>query len=187
MEKKGFHFNQSLCSGCRSCVMVCKENHRLPEDVFFRKVSSFASKDATRPGVFHLSIACNHCVEPACVQNCPVGAMYVDEGDGTVQHDDSACIGCQACVRSCPYGAPQYRVDLDISQKCDGCYDLRALGLEPDCVQACLMRALTFGEVDTSGTNLAEVSCAPETNTSPATYVDESVYAKEGSFSEWLM
>ena len=58
--------------------------------------------------------------------------MYVDEGDGTVQHDDSACIGCQACVRSCPYGAPQYRVDLNISQKCDGCYDLRALGLEPE-------------------------------------------------------
>ena len=134
MGKKGFHFNQSLCSGCHSCMMVCKENHHLPEGAFFRRVSSFVSENGSKPGVFHLSLACNHCMDPACVANCPVGAMYVDEEDGTVQHDDSACIGCQSCVKSCPYGAPQYRVDLNITQKCDGCYDLRAKGIEPDCV-----------------------------------------------------
>ena len=90
MGKKGFHFNQSLCSGCHSCMMVCKENHHLPEGAFFRRVSSFVSENGSKPGVFHLSLACNHCMDPACVANCPVGAMYVDEEDGTVQHDDSA-------------------------------------------------------------------------------------------------
>ena len=45
MGKKGFHFNQSLCSGCHSCMMVCKENHHLPEGAFFRRVSSFVSEE----------------------------------------------------------------------------------------------------------------------------------------------
>ena len=73
MGKKGFHFNQSLCSGCHSCMMVCKENHHLPEGAFFRRVSSFVSENGSKPGVFHLSLACNHCMDPACVANCPVG------------------------------------------------------------------------------------------------------------------
>ena len=38
--------------------------------------------------------------------------------DGTIQHDDEACIGCQSCVKACPYGTPQFRDDLKIVQKC---------------------------------------------------------------------
>ncbi|MFR1166514.1 MAG: 4Fe-4S dicluster domain-containing protein [Adlercreutzia equolifaciens] len=35
---------------------------------------------------------------------CPAGATYINEEDGTVQHDDEACIGCGYCVKACPYG-----------------------------------------------------------------------------------
>lgn len=187
MTNKGFHFNQNVCSGCRSCMLACKENRHLPEGAFFRRVSSFIGGEEPKLGTFHLSLACNHCMDPACVKNCPTGAMHVDAEDGTVQHDDNACIGCQTCVKSCPYGAPQYRSDLNIVQKCDACYDLRALGEQPDCVQACLMRALTFGPVSEEGTNLSEVACAPESSTSPCTYVNESVYGQSGSFQDWIM
>ena len=148
MGKKGFHFNQSLCSGCHSCMMVCKENHHLPEGAFFRRVSSFVSENGSKPGVFHLSLACNHCMDPACVANCPVGAMYVDEEDGTVQHDDSACIGCQSCVKACPYGAPQFVEAKTITEKCDMCAELQAHGEEPACVAICPQRALKIGDID---------------------------------------
>lgn len=70
--------------------------------------------------MFHLNLSCNHCESPACVANCPTGAMYKDD-DGTVQHDDEACIGCQTCVNSCPYGAPQFIEEDKIVQKCDTC------------------------------------------------------------------
>lgn len=187
MANKGFHFNQNLCSGCRSCMLVCKENHHLPEGAFFRRVNSFVGGEEPKIGAFHLSLSCNHCMDPACVKKCPTGAMHIDEEDGTVQHDDNTCIGCQTCAKSCPYGAPQFRKDLNIVQKCDGCFDLRALGAQPDCVQACLMRALTFGDIAKEGTNLSEVACAPESDTSPCTYVTESVYGKSGSFQDWIL
>ena len=188
MTKKGFHFDQTLCSGCRSCVLACKENHQLPKGAFFRRVTSFIG-GGEKVGSFHLSLSCSHCTDPACVRNCPTGAMYVDEADGTIQHDDSVCIGCKTCVGSCPYGMPQYRDDLQIVQKCDACYDLRALGEEPDCVKACLMRALTFVDIDegVEDTNLSEVACAPESATSPCTFVKESTYEKSGSFTNWIM
>lgn len=186
MAKKGFHFDQTLCSGCHSCVMVCKENHHLPQGLFFRHVDSFVGEAKNKPGIFHLSLACNHCEKPVCVEVCPTGAMHVDEKDGTVQHYDDVCIGCQACVAACPYKAPQYREDMRIVQKCDGCYALRAKGIEPDCVTACLMRALTFGDVDDSGTNLANLDYMPKSETEPTTYINKSVYS-DGEIKEFLM
>ena len=60
--------------------------------------------------------------------------MYIDKEDGTVQHDDDACIGCQSCVRNCPYDVPQFIAERKITRKCDACIALRAAGEEPACV-----------------------------------------------------
>jgi Fe-S-cluster-containing dehydrogenase component len=46
-----------------------------------------------------------HCVEAACVANCPVNAMR-KEDDGTVSYDQAKCIGCGTCVSVCPFGIP---------------------------------------------------------------------------------
>ncbi len=148
MGIKGFFYDQTMCCGCRACEVACHEEHNLPLDKWFRHVTTYETGAWPDARAFHVSIACNHCQNPACVAACPVGAMQVDAEDGTVQHDDSACIGCQACVSACPYGEPQYIDSLGIVQKCDGCKGLREQGENPVCVAACCMRALEFGDID---------------------------------------
>ena len=125
--------------------MACKKKNDLPTGVTFRKVGSYQVGEYPTPQMYHLSHACNHCQNPACVKSCPTGAMYKDEADGTVQHDDNACIGCGSCVIACPYGAPTLVKELGIAMKCNACIDTRDEDGAPTCVAACGMRALDFG------------------------------------------
>ena len=97
---------------------------------------------------YSTSVSCNHCASPACVANCPTGAMYKDEETGVVLHDDEMCIGCETCVGACPYGEPVYMEDEGIVRKCDACYLLREKGESPACVAACPMRCLDFGDLE---------------------------------------
>lgn len=143
----GFYFDQNRCLGCKTCVVACKDQNDLPVGVQFRYVSDFEVGQYPNARGFHYAGTCNHCKRPACVASCPTGAMYKNEEDGAVLHDDNACIGCESCVHSCPYGVPQLRNDLGIVQKCDSCAALRAEGENPRCVDACAMRALDFGEL----------------------------------------
>lgn len=147
MGKLGFYFDNTLCIGCRTCQVACKDKNDLPAGITYRIVRSFETGDYPHPGFFHYSGSCNHCFDPACVASCPIGAMFIDE-DGTVQHDDEACIGCKACVTACPYGEPQYFESLNIVKKCNACKDVRDQGGNPVCVDACLMRCLEFGDID---------------------------------------
>ncbi len=128
--------------------MACKDRRDIQvAGPRLRRVDTFECGTYPEVAMFHLNLSCNHCESPACVANCPTGAMYKDD-DGTVQHDDEACIGCQTCVNSCPYGAPQFIEEDKIVQKCDTCRALREAGHEPVCVEACPMRAIEFSEMD---------------------------------------
>jgi anaerobic dimethyl sulfoxide reductase subunit B (iron-sulfur subunit) len=81
------------------------------------------------------------------VDVCPAGATYINAEDGTVQHDDDKCIGCEYCVKACPYGHPVLIKELNVVHRCDGCINLRAVGEQPACVTACPLRALEFGPI----------------------------------------
>ncbi len=76
---------------------------------------------------YYLSIACNHCEDPACTKVCPSGAMHKRE-DGFVVVNEEVCIGCRYCHMACPYGAPQYNADKGHMTKCDGCHERVAEG-----------------------------------------------------------
>lgn len=144
----GFYFNQERCVGCKACQVACKDRLDLqkagarPRRVTHFEVGKFPSVDFV-----HTSIGCNHCERPACVANCPTGAMFKDEETGIVLHNDEACIGCKTCVNSCPYEAPQYDDVQSLIVKCDSCKALRDSGANPVCVDACAMRALDFGDI----------------------------------------
>lgn len=143
----GFYFDMTRCIGCRACQIACKDKNRLDVGVVLRNAKTYECGTFPKVEMFNYSASCNHCSNPACVAVCPVGAMYKAE-DGTVIHDDAACIGCQACVGACPYEVPQYDEVAKIVKKCDACAYLRAQGKNPACVDACPNRALEFGDID---------------------------------------
>lgn len=147
MKKEGFFFNMNTCIGCGACQVACKDHGNLQPGEFFRRFETirFEGKDA--PVYGHYSGSCNHCEEPVCVEACPTGAMYVEEG-GAVLHNASLCIACGSCVWSCPYGSISFSQDTGYAQKCDSCIDLRKEGKEPNCCHACPTRSLRYGNLE---------------------------------------
>lgn len=145
----------SRCTGCKTCELACKDYKDLTPDVSFRRIYEYAGGDwqedngVWRQNVFayYLSIACNHCEDPACTKVCPSGAMHKRD-DGFVVVDEDVCIGCRYCHMACPYGAPQYNAAKGHMTKCDGCHDRVADGKKPVCVESCPLRALDFGPID---------------------------------------
>ena len=80
----GFYYDSSVCTGCRTCVVACKDKNDLPADVNFRRVTTFETGEYPNVRMYHLSLACNHCENPACVRACSSGALFVDD-DGAVR------------------------------------------------------------------------------------------------------
>lgn len=144
----GFYLDLTRCAGCGTCTYACKDRMDLgtigvsPRRVHRYQVGAYPAVQG-----FSTSVSCNHCENPACVENCPTGATFKDES-GVVLHDDAVCIGCQTCMSVCPYEAPQYAADKDLIVKCDTCKALRDGGYAPVCVAACPYRALDFGDIE---------------------------------------
>ncbi len=145
----GFYFDQTRCTGCHTCVVACKDWHDLPAElVYWRRVETHEEGRFPDVGVYHVSISCNHCVNPACVEACPEDAIYKRAEDGVVLIDSAKCTGCRACEEACPYGAIGFRGDDGtVAEKCDFCIDRLENKEAPVCVAACPTRALDFGDM----------------------------------------
>lgn len=148
-----FYVDSSACSGCKACQAACKDQNGLPVGLLWRRVYEICGGDWQPAGrawvsdvfAYYLSISCNHCQQPICVEVCPALAMQ-QRTDGIVWIDAGRCVGCRYCVWACPYGAPQYDEEHGITTKCNFCAERLDQGLAPACVAACPMRALDFGE-----------------------------------------
>jgi anaerobic dimethyl sulfoxide reductase subunit B (iron-sulfur subunit) len=155
MTQYGFFVDSSRCSGCKTCQVSCKDKKDLDVGPKLRRVYEYGGGSWIKEGNawinntfgYYLSIACNHCDEPTCVQGCPTGAMHKRKEDGLVVVNEDLCVGCRYCELRCPYGAPQFDSTRKIMLKCDGCYDRLEQGLRPICVDSCPQRALDFGEI----------------------------------------
>lgn len=99
-------------------------------------------------GNFFLRRLCNHCDVPPCVQVCPVEATVRRDEDGVVVMYYGKCIGCGMCIGACPYDARFFSPIRHTADKCDFCTARIDKGLQPACVEACVSRALVFGDLD---------------------------------------
>ncbi len=136
-EQFRFHFDMSKCIGCKCCVVACNEQNGNPADINWRRVGEIEGGWYPNTQRLHLSMGCNHCVEPTCLKGCPVDAYSKNPITGVVLHSADACIGCQYCTWNCSYGVPQYNPERGVVGKCDMCHNRLDEGREPACVSAC--------------------------------------------------
>ena len=155
-KQLAFHINAAACADCKACQIACQDKNNLPAAMTWRRVIQYEGGNWVREGntmrpnnvfSYSISLSCNHCENPICMENCPVEAIYKRE-DGVVLIDQSKCIGCRYCEWACPYGGVHFDESKGVMTKCTFCADLLDKGENPACVDACVMRAIEFGELD---------------------------------------
>lgn len=161
-KAKGMLSDLTKCIGCGWCQQACSEWNQLaaksdcpdeePESLSADTWTVAEQKDVQRVGGtyrIYVKRQCMHCLQPACVSACPVGALQkLDEGP--VTYDPSRCIGCRYCMVACPFGIPKFEWEaaLPMIRKCTFCVDRQQAGLAPACAGACPTGALLFGDRD---------------------------------------
>ena len=145
----------------------------------------------------YITVACQHCENPACVKVCPVGATYKDPDTGVVRQDYDKCIGCRMCMAACPYVGvrsfnweePAHYIGFDSGdadvpehqkhtvEKCTFCWHRLAKGEDPMCVKTCLARARVWGDLDDPESEVSKLirerkvmQLLPEKDTKPSVY-----------------
>ena len=122
-------------SAARNASLACKEANDLPEERpwrWVRRITDLSSarwttildvREPTRGGV-SCDASAVHCLEPACVEACIVGALKKTP-EGPVIYDPDICIGCRYCMVACPWEIPKYSWEDTVPyvQKCDLCYE----------------------------------------------------------------
>lgn|SRR3990167_656052 len=138
--KKYIEIKANLCSGCRICEMVCSL-HKFNEFNPFGSGIIIISED--NKGV-DIPALCRQCRNPACVKVCPAERVfkqipdfeppiYRDTQTGIIWLDSKKeyCLGCNECMRACPFGAIRLNLEEQQLVKCDLC------GGHPECVEFC--------------------------------------------------
>jgi Fe-S-cluster-containing dehydrogenase component/DMSO reductase anchor subunit len=131
-------------------VVACNEQNGNPAEINWRRVGDIESGFFPSVTRSHLSMSCNHCLEPTCLEGCPVDAYSKDPLTGIVRHSADECIGCQYCTWNCSYGAPQFNPERGVVGKCDMCHGRLSLGQSPACVSACPQGAIRIEIVNTA-------------------------------------
>src|SRR4051794_9222102 len=172
-EQYGFRVDLDACTGCKACVAACNSLNGLDPDEAWRSVGLLHGGSSHAPVQQTVTTTCHHCLDPACMNGCPVKAYEKDPATGIVRHLDDQCIGCQYCLLKCPYDVPKYSHRRGIVRKCDMCYHRLAVDEAPACVQACPNEAITIRLVQKSA---AVAKAAPGVRLLPGAF--ESSYTK---------
>jgi CRP-like cAMP-binding protein/Fe-S-cluster-containing dehydrogenase component len=139
--------DQNSCVRCGHCAWTCAEVHGAARLV--RRGDKVLTTVAQTEQSLLVVNSCQHCKNPACMIDCPTGAIGRDPA-GEVFIRPELCTGCGNCAKACPWEnirmAPRTPEvsgpaagALTVASKCDLCRDYTA----PACVQACPTEAIT--------------------------------------------
>jgi len=160
-EAVGMLYDATVCIGCKTCEVACNAANGLPPDTgnsggLHQQPKSLNDHTKNIIKIFQgpdgrvasfMKQQCMHCIDPACVAGCPMGALNKDSL-GIVGWNGSLCIGCRYCQIACPYNVPQFewnKVNPKIV-KCELCRDRIATGGIPACVEVCPVHAVIYGK-----------------------------------------
>src|SRR6185369_7274882 len=136
-EQYRFHFDMAKCIGCKCCEVACAEQNNNPPDISWRRVGEIEGGVFPNTQRLYMSMGCNHCLDPACLNGCPTEAYSKDSLTGIVRHEAETCIGCEYCIWNCPYSVPVFNEERGVVGKCDMCYGRLTNDQSPACVEAC--------------------------------------------------
>jgi Fe-S-cluster-containing dehydrogenase component len=190
----GLLYDTTKCIGCKTCVVACKEANDLPpdnrEDPLHdaptalndrtKNIIKLYTDDEGRVSYFKQQ--CMHCIDPACVGACMIGALQKREY-GIVTWESDRCIGCRYCQVACPFNVPKFEWDSRTPRiiKCELCNHRLAEGKEPACTEVCPREAVIYG---THEELLAEAKIRIETE--PGRYVNRVYGETEGGGTQCL-
>jgi anaerobic carbon-monoxide dehydrogenase iron sulfur subunit len=129
MLSKTYVVIPSNCTGCRTCELACSMVKGEDGNLGLSRIRIHPTGDES-----YMQMTCLQCVDAACTQVCPTGALARNEETGAVDFDEERCIGCMLCEVACPFGHIQFADG--IPYKCDLC------GGDPACVKFCPHQAL---------------------------------------------
>ncbi|MFA6239402.1 MAG: 4Fe-4S dicluster domain-containing protein [Candidatus Hydrogenedentales bacterium] len=163
----GMLVDTTECIGCRKCEFACDQAQELsghPRESFEdtsvfdqqRRMTSDAytvvnrfPQPETPDKPIYVKSQCMHCLEPACVSACLVGALTTAE-NGAVVYDAHKCMGCRYCMVACPFEVPAYEYHDALTprvRKCIFCFDrVKNEGKIPACAEMCPPMCLTYGK-----------------------------------------
>jgi Fe-S-cluster-containing dehydrogenase component len=159
VDAVGLLYDATLCIGCRTCTVACRNARGLPADTTgspARLYDAPADLSARARTVIKLyrgngemsfvKTQCMHCVDPACASACMLGALKKREF-GIVSYDVDLCIGCRYCEVACPFNVPKFEWSSAAPSivKCELCRERLAAGRQPACTEVCPRQAVIFG------------------------------------------
>ena len=134
--------DQDSCIRCGHCAWSCADVHA---DGVSRLVRRGEKVAAPKTAPLLVPNSCQHCKNPACMIDCPTGAIGRD-ARGEVFIREDLCTGCGSCAKACPWEniALAPRADAlpfpAVAVKCDLC---KGSADGPACVSVCPTEAIT--------------------------------------------
>ena len=132
-------FNLKKCTACKTCEMVCS----LTQAGVCNPASSRRRVISFDKDILDIPMQCQQCDDPACMNICPMEAIYLDGQTGAKTINHQKCIGCKMCMIACPFGAVSVDPLTKKVVKCDLCMG------EPACAKFCPTGAIEYVTADT--------------------------------------